>query len=44
MLEHIDNLIIGGGMAYTFVKAMGGEVASQTFTGVVGVTADGRGR
>ena len=29
MLEHIDNLIIGGGMAYTFVKAMGGEVASS---------------
>ncbi|MBL4625749.1 MAG: phosphoglycerate kinase [Flavobacteriales bacterium] len=26
LLEKVDNLIIGGGMTYTFVKAMGGKV------------------
>jgi phosphoglycerate kinase len=29
LLENVDNLIIGGGMAYTFVKAMGGEVGNS---------------
>mgnify|MGYP002619842262 CR=1 FL=1 len=29
LLEKVDNLIIGGGMAYTFVKANGGEVGSS---------------
>lgn len=29
LLEKVDNLIVGGGMAYTFVKAMGGEVGSS---------------
>ena len=29
MLEEVDNLIIGGGMSYTFVKAMGGEVGDS---------------
>ena len=29
MLEEVDNLIIGGGMSYTFVKAKGGEVGSS---------------
>ena len=29
MLEEVDNLIIGGGMTYTFVKAMGGEVGNS---------------
>ncbi|UTW63762.1 phosphoglycerate kinase [bacterium SCSIO 12741] len=29
LLDKIDNLIIGGGMSYTFVKAMGGEVGSS---------------
>lgn len=29
LLEKVDNLIVGGGMAYTFVKAVGGEVGSS---------------
>lgn len=29
LLDKIDNLIIGGGMAYTFVKAQGGNVGSS---------------
>lgn len=29
LLETVDNLIVGGGMAYTFVKAMGGQVGSS---------------
>jgi phosphoglycerate kinase len=29
MLQEVDNLIIGGGMTYTFVKAMGGEVGNS---------------
>ena len=29
MVEEVDNLIIGGGMTYTFVKAMGGEVGNS---------------
>ena len=29
MLEEVDNLIVGGGMTYTFVKAMGGEVGDS---------------
>lgn len=29
LLDKVDNLIIGGGMAYTFVKAMGGEVGNS---------------
>lgn len=29
LLEEVDNLIIGGGMTYTFVKAMGGEVGNS---------------
>jgi len=29
LLEKVDHLIIGGGMAYTFVKAMGGNVGSS---------------
>ena len=29
MLEEVDNLIIGGGMTYTFVKAIGGEVGNS---------------
>lgn len=29
LLEKVDNLIVGGGMAYTFVKAMGGQVGSS---------------
>ena len=27
--EKVDHLIIGGGMAYTFAKAMGGEVGNS---------------
>lgn len=26
LVGHVDNLIIGGGMAYTFIKALGGEI------------------
>jgi phosphoglycerate kinase len=29
LLEKVDNLIIGGGMAYTFAKAQGGEIGSS---------------
>lgn len=29
LLDKIDNLIIGGGMTYTFMKAQGGEVGSS---------------
>lgn len=29
LLDRADNLIIGGGMAYTFVKAMGGNIGSS---------------
>lgn len=29
LLETVNNLIVGGGMAYTFVKAVGGEVGSS---------------
>lgn len=29
LLDRVDNLIIGGGMAYTFAKAQGGQVGSS---------------
>jgi phosphoglycerate kinase len=29
LLNRVDNLIIGGGMTYTFVKAMGGEIGNS---------------
>lgn len=29
LLTKVDNLIVGGGMAYTFVKAMGGKVGNS---------------
>jgi phosphoglycerate kinase len=29
LLDKVDNLIIGGGMSYTFFKAMGGEVGNS---------------
>ena len=29
LLEKVDTLIIGGGMAYTFVKALGGDIGSS---------------
>jgi len=29
LLDKVDNLIIGGGMAYTFVKAQGGQVGNS---------------
>jgi phosphoglycerate kinase len=29
MIEFVDNLIIGGGMAYTFFKAQGGEIGNS---------------
>lgn len=29
LLNKVDNLIVGGGMAYTFVKAQGGEVGNS---------------
>lgn len=29
LLEKVDNLIIGGGMSYTFVKAFGGEIGKS---------------
>lgn len=31
LLEKVDNLVIGGGMIYTFVKARGGEIGSSLF-------------
>lgn len=29
LLDKVDNLIIGGGMSYTFVKALGGEIGDS---------------
>jgi phosphoglycerate kinase len=29
LLDRVENLIIGGGMAYTFVKAMGGKIGNS---------------
>ncbi len=29
MLDFVDNLIIGGGMAYTFIKAQGGQIGQS---------------
>jgi phosphoglycerate kinase len=29
LLEKVDNLLIGGGMTYTFVKALGGEIGQS---------------
>ena len=29
LINKVDNLIIGGGMAYTFIKALGGDVGSS---------------
>lgn len=29
LLDKVDNLVIGGGMAYTFVKARGGEIGNS---------------
>jgi len=29
LLNRVDNLIIGGGMTYTFIKAMGGKIAKS---------------
>ena len=29
MLERVDNLIIGGGMGYTFIKAQGGKIGNS---------------
>jgi len=29
MLDRVDNLLIGGGMAYTFFKAMGGKIGNS---------------
>jgi phosphoglycerate kinase len=29
MLDKVDNIIIGGGMTYTFIKAMGGNIGSS---------------
>ena len=29
LLEKVDNLIIGGGMAYTFLKAQGFEIGTS---------------
>src|SRR5690606_37925675 len=29
MLDKVDNLIIGGGMAYTFIKAKGGHIGNS---------------
>lgn len=31
LFDKVDNMIIGGGMAYTFIKAMGGEIGSSIF-------------
>jgi len=31
LLSIVDNLLIGGGMAYTFIKAQGGEVGASIF-------------
>lgn len=29
MLDFVDNLIVGGGMAYTFIKAQGGQIGNS---------------
>ena len=29
LLNKVDNLIVGGGMAYTFVKSMGGNIGNS---------------
>ncbi len=29
LLDRVDNLIIGGGMTYTFIKAMGGKIGNS---------------
>ena len=29
LLDRVDNLIIGGGMTYTFIKARGGEIGNS---------------
>ncbi len=29
LLDHVDNIIIGGGMSYTFFKAMGGSIGNS---------------
>ncbi|MCG8476711.1 MAG: phosphoglycerate kinase [Cytophagales bacterium] len=29
LLDRVDNLIVGGGMTYTFIKAMGGNIGSS---------------
>ena len=29
LLNRVDNLIIGGGMTYTFIKAMGGKIGNS---------------
>ncbi len=29
LLERVDNLVIGGGMTYTFIKAQGGDIGSS---------------
>ena len=29
LYKHVDNLIIGGGMAYTFIKALGGKIGGS---------------
>ena len=31
LLEKVDKIIIGGGMAYTFIKAMGGNIGKSIF-------------
>jgi phosphoglycerate kinase len=31
LYDFVDNLIIGGGMAYTFIKAMGGDIGNSIF-------------
>ena len=28
-MNKVDNMIIGGGMAFTFIKALGGEVGGS---------------
>jgi len=29
LMKHVDNIIIGGGMAYTFIKALGGNIGAS---------------
>ncbi len=31
LIDKVDNMIIGGGMVFTFVKALGGEIGSSLF-------------